>query len=337
MRRARALTVAGILVLLVPAVPVGAASEAPSGAEARVLREAQSYLDVEQPEAALQVLTPLTAAGTGSARAFLLLSTAHFMLGNSSEGRAALERSLELDPTQRQAWLNQAALALAEERYDEALVAFETARKLDPTASDNDVNLGATLILKGDVDGARAHFNRYLSEHRSSADAYYLVATNYALAGAWELAVQHLEAAIRLDEKSRLRARTDANFGPLAGYQPFQSLLATDGYRPAEGAHSRTLLFDGPYDGGHGVLLKAVLNALQLSGRPFDRNVEVTAEWALIWADARLKLSNSPAGGGMIEMTAPGAHYTAEEWGERSDELATQVREQLALLALHEP
>jgi tetratricopeptide (TPR) repeat protein len=310
------------------------AAAAQSAADGRTLAQARAYLEAEQPAAALELLAPLAATKSATAETLLLLSTAHFMLGETAQGRAALDRSIELDPTLRQAWLNRAALDLAEGLYDDALKAFFEARELDPGATDNDLNLGATLMLKGDVGGASRHFNRYLSLDRGSADAYYLVATNYALGGQWELAVQHLEAAVRLDEKSRRRSRTDPNFGPLAEYPPFQALLETDTFQPGAGAHARSVTFDEAYDGGGGKLLKGVLNALQLSGRPFDSSVEVTAGWALVWSDVRLKLSDAPSGGGLVLMTAPAGSFSTAEWTRQTDDLIGHIREQLALLAL---
>ena len=318
--------------LLTSVVLCGSAIGAQSDSVGDPLVEARSLLESGQPVVALEILKSLVESGGASAEALLLVSTAHFMLGNTEQGRLALEQSIQLDPTLRQAWLNRAALDLAERRYDEAIAAFTRAQELDPTAPDSDINLGATMILKGDVGRASRHFNRYLSGQRSSANAYYLVATNYAMGQHWELAVRHLEAAIRLDEKSRRRSRTDPNFGPLADYEPFQALLATDSYQPGPDAHLRVEVFDSSYDGGHGKLLKALLNALQFSGWPFDPNVEVTDQWALVWGDLRLKVTNSSAGGGQIEMTAPAASHTAQRFSQLAGELTGKINEQLARL-----
>jgi len=320
--------------LVTSVILCGSAVGAQTGSNLDPLAEARSLLESEQPIVALRILEPIVESGGVSAEALLLTSTAHFMLGNTDQGLRALEQSIQLDPTQRQAWLNRAAVDLAGKRYDEAIAAFTRARELDPTAPDNDINLGATLILKGEVGGASRHFNRYLSRRRSSADAYYLVASNYALGQHWELATRHLEAAIRLDEKSRRRSRTDPNFGPLADYEPFRVLLATDSYQPGPQAHLRVEAFDSSYDGGHGKLLTAVLNALQFSAWSFDPNVEVTDHWALIWGDLRLKVTNSSAGGGEIEMTAPAASHTAQRFAQRTAELIGQINEQLARLSM---
>ncbi len=139
---------------------------------------------------------------------------------------------------------------------------------------------------------------------------------------------------MRLDERSRRRARVDPNFGPLGSYEPFQRLLAVDGFVPAPGSHRHTERFDAAYDGSRGNLLKAVLNALQFSGQPFDPNVELTDEWALVWSDLRLKLSNAPEGGGQIDLSAPAESMSAAEWEERRKALIEEIRAQLAMLSI---
>jgi len=317
-------------ILLAGAANVGA--QAP-GTEAAIER-ARRALEQDRVADALQVLEPLAKRPNVTADTLVLLSTAQFMIGETEGGRASLERALAIDPRHRQAWLNRAALDIAEGRHDEALAALRKAQEIDPQAPDNELNIGAVYILKGDIGQASRQFNQYLTRNRSSADAYYLVASNYTLASRWDLAMQHLEAAIRLDEKSRRRARVDPNFGPLSDYQPFQTLLQTDAYRIPDGFHRHRVVLDAPYDGSHGDLLKAVLNALQFTGRPFDPQVEVTEQWALVWSDVRLKLSNSPSGGGQIEMSAPSDRMTAAQWQQRRDALLDEIREQMARLTM---
>ena len=90
------------------------------------------------------------------------------------------------------------------------------------------------------------------------------MATNYAIAARWDLATQHLQAAVGLDERIRRRARTDPNFTDMAQYSPFDTLLKEDSYRAPSGAYIRSKVFDEPFDGARGKLLSAVLNALQM-------------------------------------------------------------------------
>ncbi len=318
---------------------LAAASAAQDGAGSTLAR-ARSLLEQERAAEARSLLEPLANATPPSAEALFLLSNAHFVLGDAAAGRLALERSLEMEPDLRDGWITLGALDLAEGRLEEALASFRRAQELDPAADDNLVNLGATYILLGDLANASRHFNGYLTERRSDGMAYYLVAKNYAVGEYWELTVQHLQAAIQLDETLRRAARQDPTFLGAATYPSFVALMATDGYRPVAGSHVRTEQFSGTYDGGHGVLLRGALNALQFSGRPFDPNVEVTDQWALIWAEARMKLANDTAtnntGGGRIDFSAPPTAFgSAADWNRWVDELSREIREQVAVLSMN--
>lgn len=303
----------------------------PAAAQGDAVPRAREMVDAGQPEAALELLDKHLRHNPEDAEALLVRSTARFMTGAVDAGRGDLERSLELDPAQRQGWLNLAALAVSEERYADALEAFRRAEELDPAAPENDLNIGAVLLLQGQLEPASERFALYLEAAGSSADGYYLVATNYALAGYEALASQHLRRAIELDERMRLRARTDPNFSPLAETPRFQQLLNTDLYRPPAGSHRAAQSYGASFDGGDGLLLPAVLDALQLSGRTFDPRVEVTPGWALIWSDLRIKVSDRPDGRGQVELSAPAERFTPAEWKTSSEELLRRIARQAAL------
>lgn len=295
-------------------------------ARPQTLAEAQELLDAGRPEAALALLDALLEKDKKNAQALLLRSTARFLLDDVAAGEADLDRALELDPGLRQGWLNRAALDLAEKRHDSALEALLKARDLDPAAPDNDINLGAVLLLKGELGRASQHFQRYLEQSPGSAEAYYLVATNYAMSGYAALAVEHLRRAIEQEERSRLRARADANFVGLEANPQFRELLAADLYRPPPGAHAASRSFAVPYETGERRLLNAVIDALGQAGEPFDARIEVTPGWALIWGDMRIKVGPGvEEGEGRVEMTAPAERFTPAEWQRRTEEVFRQI------------
>lgn len=288
---------------------------------AAAVAKAQELVDAERPEEALALLEPLLEQHPSDAQALLLRSTARFMLGEFEAGRADLDRALELDPNQRRAWLNRAALDLAGKDYAGALEAFRRAETLDPRAPDNDLNIGAVLLLQGELRPASERFAEYLEANPRSADAFYLVATNYAVAGYEALAIEHLRRAVDLDELARLRARTDPNFVDLEDNPRFTSLLNVDTYRPPEGAYTAAQTFDVPYDPEAGALLDAVVYTLQLAGRPFDPRVEVTGAWAVVRGDFRVKISNTLGNKGLVQVSAPAEAFTPAEWRARTEEL----------------
>jgi tetratricopeptide (TPR) repeat protein len=317
------------LILLLGLVAVGLASMARAQGSEPQLAQARELLEAGNAESALALLDRVVKTDPTSAEALLLRSTAHFVLGEDKPGRRDLKRALEADPELRQAWLNSAALNLADQNYDGALEAFKRAEQLNPAAADNDVNIGAVLILRGDLDEANQRFQRYLSLNPGAAGAFYLVASNYAMAGFAGLAIEHLQRAVELDEKSRLGARTDPNFAALESQPRFQDLLLNDSYRPPAGTYTAAMTFGVPYSGADDRLLRAVVDALQIAGQPFDRRVEVTPGWALIWADFRIKITDGENGKGEVQLSASPETFTPTQWRQRSEEFFRQVDIQL--------
>lgn len=298
----------------------------PAAAQDERLARAQSLLDEGRPTAAIEALGPLLREG--DPRALLLRSTAHFMEGRMDEGRADLERVLELAPDLRQAWLNRAGLDIANGDYDRALEALERARALEPAAPDSHVNIGAVLLLQGHLSEATESFERYLEATASSgtaadlAEAHYLVATNYAGRGYARLAVENLRRAVAHDESFRLRARTDANFDAIAEAPELRELMSTESYTPAPGDHAARRSYPVPYDGGGGKLLSAVQQTMRVVGEPFDPRIEATSGWGLIHGELRVELRDERTADGEVEgvvsVSAPAGRMSADEWERRT-------------------
>jgi len=147
--------------------------------------------------------------------------------------------------------------------------------------------------------------------------------------------VETLRRAVEADEAYRLAARTDPSFQAIAEAPDFQRLLETDLHPPAPDDRVVRERYPAAYDGGHGPLLSAVLEALRLTEEPFDPRVEVTPEWALVHGELRVKVSDAPpaeaeAGPGILQIsTRPGA-VPAAEWQRRVERVLEAV--DLALL-----
>jgi len=315
------------------AAPPRSSSATPAQTTSAALARAQELIDAGRPEEATALLRPLCEARPPDAQALLLRSTALIMAGDVEAGRRDLDHALELDPDLRQGWLNRAAVELADQRYDPALAALRRAQELDPAAADNDLNLGAVLVLAGDLPSASQHFGRYVAANPGSAEALYLVATNYGLAGYHALALEHLRQAVALDERMRLRARTDAIFSELAATGAFAALLETDAYAPPPGAYRARRAYPVPYDAEDGRLLGAVIDGLRTAGIPFDPLVEVASSWALLWGELRVKVARAGDGSGVVEVTAPAERMTPAQWQERTEELFRAISIRLAPLS----
>lgn len=309
-----------VLAVLLPMtiLPARAAPPAPS------LASIQTMIDTGQIPQALEALDSILKRDKKNAEAYLLRSTTRFILGDETRGAADLDRALELDPTLRQAWLNRAAVAMADEDYPAALAALLQAQELDPAAKDNPLNLGTVRLLMGQLDEASRDFQRHL-ENNPRAHDHYLVASNYAMAGYPGLAVRYLGQAIQMDETIRVRARTDPNFLELEDHARFQELMLTDSYRPPPDAHRAGRTYDLAYDRGEGPLLQAVLDALHALRMSYQPRVEVTPDWALVWGDFRIKVSDTPTGEGEIELSAPSDAMTAQQFQAASSRLLDRV------------
>lgn len=315
--------------LLLLALILAAFPAFPAQAQRDLAVEAQKLLDGGQPDKVVELLAKQSTKKPEDGRLLLLRSTAHLMLGDVEAGKKDLNQALTLDPTLRQGWLNRAALALAEKSYDAALEAFQTAERLDPQAADNHLNLGAALLLKGDLAAAGERFERYLREAGANAQGSYLVATNFAMAGYSNQASAHLERAIRQDERMRVVARGDANFDAMADQPAFRRLMDVEPAMPPAEAYVERRNFSAAYAAGKSDLLDAVLSALQLAGDRFDPRVEVTERWALVWGELRIVVRNTAEGEGQVELSALPERMPLSTWRAESEDLFRRIQTQV--------
>lgn len=202
---------------------------APARANDAELARIEAVIDEGDGAQALAMLQKVV-KGQPSPREQMLRGSARILMGELKTGGFDLEEAVRRDPTLRRGFMNLAALEIAEAKYASAYEYFKKAQALDPKAADSYLNLGACLMMMGRSDEARDHFDRYLSM-QSSAEDYYLVAANYALGRAYDLTVKTLEKAIALNERLRLRARSDDRFVLVDSFE-YRVLLFTDNYQP---------------------------------------------------------------------------------------------------------
>lgn len=324
---------AAILLVLAPGSTFGQARGGqPTPTDA--LERAQAAVDAGRSDDALRLVEPILKRDKKNARALLIRSTAHCLDGDLAACRRDLDAALAADGNLRQGWLNRSALAIAEQRWDDALAALDRAEQIDPAAADNGLNQGAVLLMKGELEPATARFARYLDRNAADANAWYLVATNYAFSGYAALAIEHLGRAIALDERQRARARVDANFADLASHRGFQTLLTTDNFRPAPGSLSASKVLRSRLAGPDSPVVTATLNAIQLGGLPILGSVEVTDDWALFWTDFRIKLSRAEGDTTRIELVAPPGRFTENQWEARTSAFFASLDRELLRLEL---
>ena len=290
---------------------------------------AERLLESGDAVAALAIIEPLASGKKPSARALLLRSTAAFMQGDRVQGRSDLERSVELDPGQRQAWLNLGALELSEGAYDEALRAFTKAHDLDPEANDNWLNLGTALLWKGEFVRAEEMFRAYAARAPDAGEAWILIAKNYSVADQADMSLDAMERAVHANERTRLSIRMDPAFERLRALDRFHRIIELDTYVYPEQGHLRRFAYDTPYEIAEGHLLGRVIDALRRLGIRFDTRIEVTPNWSLVWGDLRVKIMGTEDGRGLVEVSATPERYSPDDFKLLSDRLARQIQVEL--------
>lgn len=303
-----------LLVTLVLLAPAGTTSAQSPEQRDATLQQARALLAAQDALGVLRLLRPYTDRRKPDAEALVLSSEAQALLGNVESSFEDLERALAEDPSLRQGWLNLAGLEIAQGNLAEAQVALEKARDLDPRAEDNDLNLGAIQALRGRRAEARASFDSYLAGRPGSAEDFYTVASNYALAGWADLAVTTLERGIRLDERLRLRARGDDRFLALEQNPAYRDLLQRDLWTPPPGYLTAAAAFEVPWNLQDPRLLYAVLESLKEAGLHWQPTIETSASWALVWGGLRAKVATQADGTGVVSFSAPPDRWSPEDW-----------------------
>src|SRR4030095_779380 len=102
-------------------LPPAARAAKPPADPAAARGGAQELIDNGRPEEALPLVEALASGSKPDPRALMLRGRARLMVGQTAEGQKDLERSLALDPAQRQGWLNLAGVQIAAQRYPQAL------------------------------------------------------------------------------------------------------------------------------------------------------------------------------------------------------------------------
>lgn len=110
--------------------------------------------------------------------------------GDVAGAMAKFEDALRLDRGYAGAYANMGEACVRERRYDDAVLAFQTALEIDPDILNARAHFhyGAALLELRRLDQAIEEFKASLSLDRRQADAYYFLATTLRLAGQRESA-----------------------------------------------------------------------------------------------------------------------------------------------------
>ena len=124
----------------------------------------------QEYDKALEEFRVITREDPTDAQAQLFIGSALLALGRRDEARAALDRSLALDPRGERAWLEMGRLLALENRLDDAVAALRRAAEIEPEFAEPHYFLAGILQERGEAEGARAEMARYEDLRRRSPD-----------------------------------------------------------------------------------------------------------------------------------------------------------------------
>ena len=145
------------------------------GAAALALGAAVAYRAFQEPGAGAGANGPvtLTAAPPPSKAANATTSTASESRAEGAPEVGEPPRKPTRDPARAREFLGQGDLAIAEGRYDDALVLYSRAYESDPASGGPAKRLALTYLMKSDAEKATQWMRYYLSVSRDAPDAPY--------------------------------------------------------------------------------------------------------------------------------------------------------------------
>jgi tetratricopeptide (TPR) repeat protein len=120
--------------------------------------------------AALEEFQFIAREDPSDAQAQLFIGSSLLALNRRDEARAALERSLALDPRGERAWLEMGRLLAYENRLDESMQALRRAAEINPEFPEPHYFLAGILQARGEAEASRTEMQRFEELRRRSPD-----------------------------------------------------------------------------------------------------------------------------------------------------------------------
>jgi tetratricopeptide (TPR) repeat protein len=171
-----------------------------------------------------------SAGGVEPGEADYLRGIAYREEGEVEESLAAFEAAAPYFAEDADFWLEFGLAQDAGGDYQAAVRTFTRALELDPGRSWLYTARGVEKLKLGNPDAAAGDFEAAISLNAADAQAHYNLACIYATGGRKAEALEHLEAAVRIDPEYYVTiAREDADFASVRTTAAFERLLAEYG------------------------------------------------------------------------------------------------------------
>jgi tetratricopeptide (TPR) repeat protein len=133
---------------------------------------AKKYLDLKNPDKALNDINKAIEIKPGFARYYISLSDIYLVKGMARNCREALEKAISLDSQEIEAYLKLAELSLYYKDYNRVFMYTDQALKVDESSSKAHFIRGFALKEKGDTATAVKAFQKSVDLDQSYYDAY---------------------------------------------------------------------------------------------------------------------------------------------------------------------
>jgi len=175
-----------------------------------------------------------SAGGVEPGEADYLRGIAYREEGEVEESLAAFDAAAPYFAEDADFWLEFGLAQDAGGDYQAAVRAFTRALELDPGRSWLYTARGVEKLKLGNPDAAAGDFEAAISLNAADAQAHYNLACIYATGGRKAEALEHLEAAVRIDPEYYVTiAREDADLASMRGTPAFGRILAEHGVAAA--------------------------------------------------------------------------------------------------------
>jgi Flp pilus assembly protein TadD len=170
-----------------------------------ILEQLLSVLFAERKYAqAAILLKQCLAAPPADSALFADLGNAYARMGNLDEAKAALNRSIEVNPETAQSYDLLGLIAIQQNNETEAEKDFREALRIEPDLAEADDNLGKLLIGDRDLKQAEYYLKRAITVDPKDADSHHSYGLLLMLKKQFPDSVLELRAAMALDPASAL-------------------------------------------------------------------------------------------------------------------------------------
>ena len=161
------------------------------------------YLDQSEPRAAIEIFNKAVNINPGFAEGYYQLGYIHYsMLNDLGNAVNYLKKSVNSDSINYNAYLFLGDIELNNQRYDEALIYYQNAAKVNGKVAEPFYKLGLVFEAKNNENAAFNYFDRVLEINDKHEMALFKIGKYYDLRGNKDLAIDYYKKAEKVNPEN---------------------------------------------------------------------------------------------------------------------------------------